>query len=77
MTARKKQKARSRRGAVSEKAPKTYRLSPARIAEAQRILGAPTATAAIEQALDMVVFRKEIVEGTAAMYGVRIASVED
>lgn len=77
MAAGKKRKARARRQVVSEKTPRTYRLSPARIAEAQRILGAPTATAAIELALDMVVFRREIVDGTAAMYGVAIASFED
>lgn len=67
-----------RKGAkVSEKAPKTYRLSPAKIAAARRILGAPTATAAIEQALDMVVFRKELADGTAAMFGVDIASYDE
>ena len=58
---------------VSEaKVAKTYRLSPGKIASAQRILGAPTATAAIEQALDMVVFRQELIEGTRALAGLRI-----
>jgi len=55
------------------KKAKTYRLSEAKIAAAQEILGVATATAAIETALDMVVFRKELVEGTAAMLGVTLA----
>lgn len=58
---------------VSEaKVAKTYRLSPGKIARAQKILGAPTATAAIEQALDMVVFRQELIDGTRALAGLRI-----
>lgn len=61
---------------VSAKKPKTYRLSEATIAEAQAILGAPTATAAIEMALDMVVFRKELVDGTRAMRGVDLVHDE-
>jgi hypothetical protein len=48
---------------VSEKVAKSYRLSPKRIAAAQRILGTPNATATIEEALDMVVFRNELVTG--------------
>jgi hypothetical protein len=62
---------------VSEKAPKTYRLSARRIASAQKALGTRTATATIEQALDMVVLRKELVDGLDAMFGVPIASVDD
>jgi hypothetical protein len=58
---------------VSEaKVAKTYRLSPRRIATAQAILGAPTATAAIEEALDLVVFRRELIDGTRAMSGLEI-----
>lgn len=52
------------------KIPKTYRLSPRKVAAAQRILGTPTATETIEAALDMVVFREELVAGTKAMLGV-------
>ena len=58
------------------KVPKTYRLSEAMIAAAQSILGAPTATATIEAALDMVVFREELLRGTRAMRGVEIASYD-
>lgn len=62
-----------RRGAPARsgarKVSKTYRLAPDKLAAAQRILGTATATEAIETALDMVVFRQELVDGTAAMLG--------
>jgi hypothetical protein len=58
---------------VSEaKAPMSYRLSAARIARAQKILGTPTATATIEEALDAVIFRGELVEGNRRAFGLRI-----
>ena len=60
------------RRVASGKVSKTYRLSPGKLATAQRILGAATATEAIETALDMVVFRQELVDGTAAMSGAAI-----
>jgi hypothetical protein len=59
------------------KVPKTYRLSPRKVAAAQRILGTPTATETIETALDMVVFREELVEGTQAMLGVELAASDE
>jgi hypothetical protein len=58
--------------AVAKKS-KTYRLSEAKIAAAQRILGTRTATAAIEAALDLVVFREELLVGTAALLGTELA----
>ena len=58
----------------SRKVPKTYRLAPDKIAKAQRILGAATATETIEQALDLVVFRDELMAGTRAMLGLAITS---
>ena len=57
-----KNKAR-KAGKVSEKVAKSYRLSPRRIAAAQKILGTPNATATIEEALDLVVFREELIRG--------------
>ena len=45
---------------------------PSKLAAAQRILGAATATETIETALDMVVFREELVAGTRAMLGTEI-----
>lgn len=52
--------------------PKTamsYRLSPTKIARAQRILGTPTATSTIEEALDLVVFRRELTDGIEHAFG--------
>ena len=65
---------RSPRAARARRVPRTYRLSPAKLRAAKRALGVATATEAIERALDLVVFRQELVEGTRAMLGVRIAS---
>ena len=58
--------------ARDRKVPRTYRLAPGKVAAAQRVLGAATATEAIETALDLVLFRRELVTGTRAMLGVRI-----
>lgn len=67
-------KPRKSRGRVAEvKAPKTYRLAAAKIARARAILDAPSDTATIEMALDLVGFRDELVSGTRAMAGTRIA----
>jgi hypothetical protein len=61
---------------AAKKVSKTYRLTPSKLAAAQRILGTSTATEAIETALDMVVFRQELMTGTQAMLGVAIGSSE-
>lgn len=60
------------RGAGRKKL-KSYRLSEEKIARAREILGAPSATAAIETALDMVAFRQELVDGAAALDGLHVA----
>jgi hypothetical protein len=44
------------------------------LSAAKRALGAATATETIERALELVVFRRQLVEGTRVMLGVRIAS---
>lgn len=62
----------AKRGAGRKKL-KSYRLSEEKIARAREILGAPTATAAIETALDMVAFRQELLDGVAALDGLRVA----
>ena len=61
---------------LSVKVPKTYRLTPGKLSAAQRILGTATATEAIETALDMVVFRQELLDGTRAMSGIHLDSSE-
>lgn len=60
--------------ASDAKVSKTYRLVPAKLAAAQKILGTATATETIETALDMVVFRRELLDGTRALAGLRIDS---
>jgi hypothetical protein len=51
----------------------SYRLSRDKIARAQRVLGTPTATATIEEALDLVVFRRELADGITSAFGIPIA----
>ena len=53
---------------------RTYRLPLSKLRAAKRALGAATATEAIERALDLAVFQRELVDGTRAMLGVDIAS---
>ena len=52
----------------------SYRLSRDRIAQAQRILGAANARATIEEALDAVIFRRELMEGTRKSLGIPVAN---
>jgi hypothetical protein len=54
-----------RRGVVR----KNLRLTQAKIDEAKKILGTETETETIEQALDLVVFRKEVLDGIARIAG--------
>jgi hypothetical protein len=51
---------------------RTYRLPLSKLRAAQRALGASTATEAIDRALDLAVFQRELVDGTRAMLGVEI-----
>lgn len=48
---------------------KNLRLTQAKIDKAKRILGTSTETETIEQALDLVVFRKEVLEGIDRIAG--------
>src|SRR6187549_3259074 len=50
----------------------SYRLSRDKIARAQSVLGTSTATATIEQALDLVVFRRELVDGVNKAFGIPV-----
>ena len=54
------------------KVSRTFRITEGKVEAAQKILGTETATATIETALDMVVFRQELMDGTAALNGVKI-----
>jgi hypothetical protein len=51
---------------------KNLRLSQSKIDRARRILGTRTETETIEEALDLVVFRQEVVEGLQKISGTGI-----
>lgn len=53
---------------------RTYRLPLSKLKAAKRALGAATATEAIERALDLAVFQRELVDGTRAMLGIELTS---
>jgi hypothetical protein len=59
---------------VRRRVPRTYRLTLSPLRAAKRALGAATATETIERALELVVFRRQLVDGTRAMLGVHITS---
>lgn len=52
---------------------KNLRLTQSKINKAKRILGTKTETETIEQALDLVVFRQEVLEGISRIAGTRSA----
>ena len=54
------------------KTPRTFRLTLSKLRAAKRALGTATSTETIERALDLVVFQRQLVDGTRAMLGVRI-----
>jgi hypothetical protein len=56
---------------------KNLRLHQSKIDEAKRILGTATETETIEVALDLVVFRTELVEGVRAMRGANLVNLFD
>ncbi len=55
--------------AASGRVRKNYRLDPKLIAEAQAILGTATETETIEQALDMIAFKRDAIDGIRAIAG--------
>lgn len=55
-----------------QRVSRTYRLPLSKLSAAKRALGAATATETIERALDLVVFQRELIDGTRAMQGVEI-----
>lgn len=59
----------------NSKIPRTFRLTPGKLEAAQKILGTDNATATIETALDMIVFRQELLDGAEAMFGADIAPI--
>jgi hypothetical protein len=43
-----------------------------KVSAAKRALGAATATETIERALDLVIFQRELIDGTRSMQGIQI-----
>lgn len=56
---------------------KNLRLSQAKIDRARRILGTKTETETIEQALDLVAFRSEVVSGLESLAGSQLVRDPD
>ena len=65
---------RARNGSKARKVARTFRLTPGKVEAAQKILRALTATETIETALDLVVFRRELIEGVEAAFGLDITA---
>lgn len=65
---------RKRSSRREERVSRTYRLPLSKLRAAKRALGAATATEAIERALDLAVFQRELVDGTRAMLGIELTS---
>jgi hypothetical protein len=54
---------------------KNIRLQQWKIDEARAVLGTTTETETIEAALDLVVFRQELIDGIRAMHGAKLQDV--
>jgi hypothetical protein len=65
---------RKRSSPHEQRVSRTYRLPLSKVIAAKRALGAATATETIERALDLVVFQRELIDGTRSMHGVQITS---
>jgi hypothetical protein len=66
-------------GTSDAEAPKkkNLRLHQSKIDEAKAILGTATETETIETALDLVVFRKELIQGVRAMRDTNLVNLFD
>ncbi len=58
---------RKRSASREPRISRTYRLPLSKLSAAKRALGAATATETIERALDIVVFQRELIDGTRSM----------
>ena len=65
--------------AVDSEAPrkKNFRLHQSKIDRAMAVLGTRTETETIEQALDLIVFQRQLLDGIDALYGGGIQNVFD
>jgi hypothetical protein len=65
---------RKRKPPREARVPRTFRLRLSKLQAAKKALGAANATEAIETALDLAVFRRDLIEGTRRMFGIQITS---
>jgi len=65
-------KAPERRSARQGKVRKEFWLDPKALRRAQKILGTAAERETVEVALDMIAFRRELLDGTRALSGLRI-----
>lgn len=65
-----------RRAAHEGKVRKEFWLDPHVLADAQAALGAATERETVELALDLVAFRRELVDGARALHGLDLARLD-
>jgi hypothetical protein len=68
-------KASERRPSREGKVRKEFWLDPDTLRRAQMILGTATERETVEAALDMIAFRRELLDGTRALSGLQIDSI--
>jgi Arc/MetJ family transcription regulator len=68
-------KAPERRPTREGKVRKEFWLDPETLRRAQQILGTATERETVEVALDMIAFRRELLDGTRALSGLQIDSL--
>jgi hypothetical protein len=69
------QKTPERRPTRTGKVRKEFWLDPKTLRRAQKILGTATERETVEVALDMIAFRRELLNGTRALSGLQIDSI--
>ncbi|MDQ2665524.1 MAG: hypothetical protein M3Z05_05900 [Gemmatimonadota bacterium] len=74
--ARAKPKAAGRRAGPEGKVRKDFWLDPRALAEAQAFLGTASERETVEVALDLVVFRRELVAGARALRRIQFAPID-
>jgi hypothetical protein len=65
-----------RRGSRAGKVRKAFWLDPRLLDEARASLGASSEREAVEMALDLVSFRRELVRGTRALVGIKLSRID-
>jgi Arc/MetJ family transcription regulator len=69
-------KAAERRPTRQGKVRKEFWLDPKTLRRAQRILGTATERETVEVALDMIAFRRELLDGAQALAGLQIDPIQ-